>query len=105
MRGVVSTICSVFDPLNPAAPVMLSAKQIMQELWRLKRAWDQTLEGEFLQKWLQWKNDLPLLAKVNVPSVGLTMKELLYRFITSAKRPKLDMVPPHTSELPTLIEL
>ena len=51
------------------------------------------------------ENDPPLLAKVNVPSVGLTMKELLYRFITSAKRPKLDMVPPHTSELPTLIEL
>ena len=105
MRGVVSTICLVFDPLNLAAPVMLSAKQIMQELWRLKRAWDQTLEGELLQRWLQWKNDLPLLAKVNVPLVGLTMKELLYRFITSAKRPNLDMVPPHTSELPTLIEL
>ena len=105
MRGVVSTICLVFDPLNLAAPVMLSAKQIMQELWRLKRAWDQTLEGELLQRWLQWKNDLPLLAKVNVPLVGLTMKELLYRFITSAKRPNLDMVPLHTTELPTLIEL
>lgn len=35
----------------------------------------------------------------------LTMKELLYRFIIPAKRPKLDMVPPHTSELSTLIEL
>ena len=32
MRGVLSTICSVFDPLNLAAPVMLPAKQIMQNL-------------------------------------------------------------------------
>lgn len=31
MRGVLSTICSGFDPLNLAAPVMLPAKQIMQE--------------------------------------------------------------------------
>ena len=38
MRGVLSTTCSVFDPLNLAAPVMLPAKQIMQELLRLKRA-------------------------------------------------------------------
>ena len=67
MRGVLSTICSVFDQLSLAAPVMLPAKQIMEELSRFKRAWDQTLEGELLQRWLQWKNDLPLLANVNVP--------------------------------------
>ena len=67
MRGVLSTICSVFDPLNLAAPVMLPAKQIMQDLWRMKRAWDQPLEGELLQRWLRWKENLPLLASVKVP--------------------------------------
>lgn len=67
MRGVLSTICSVFDPLNLAAPAMLPAKQIMQDLWRKKRAWDQPLEGEILQRWLQWKNNLPLLANVKIP--------------------------------------
>ena len=67
MRGVLSTICSVFDPLNLAAPVMLPAKQIMQDLWRKKRAWDQPLEGELLQRWLRWKDNLPLLASVKVP--------------------------------------
>ena len=67
MRGVLSTIYSVFDPLNFAAPVMLPAKPIVQQLWRLKRAWYQTLEGELLQRWLLRKNDLPLLVKVNIP--------------------------------------
>ena len=67
MRGVLSTICSVFDRLNLAAPVMLPAKQIMQDLWRMKRAWNQPLEGELLQRWLQWKDKLPLLASVKVP--------------------------------------
>ena len=33
MREMLSTIASVFDPLNFAAPVMLLAKQIMQDLW------------------------------------------------------------------------
>ncbi|CAB4008456.1 Hypothetical predicted protein [Paramuricea clavata] len=51
MRGVLSTICTIFDPLNFAAPVMLVAKKIMQELWRKKYSWDQQLEGEILQRW------------------------------------------------------
>ena len=67
MRGVLSTICSVFDPLNLTAPVMLPAKQITQDLWRMKRVWDEPLEGELLQRWLRWKNSLPLLANLKVP--------------------------------------
>ncbi|XP_068684275.1 uncharacterized protein [Montipora foliosa] len=67
MRGVLSTICLVFDPLNLAAPVMLPAKQIMQDLWRKKKAWDQPLDGKILQRWQQWKNNLPLLAEVKIP--------------------------------------
>ena len=67
MRGVLSTICSVFDPLNLAAPVMLPAKQIMQDLWRKKKAWDQPLDGKILQRWQQWNNNLPLLAEVRIP--------------------------------------
>ncbi|XP_022807985.1 uncharacterized protein LOC111344993 [Stylophora pistillata] len=47
-RGVLSTVFSVVGPLNPGAPVMLSVRLNMQELWRLQRAWDQTLEGELL---------------------------------------------------------
>ena len=39
----------------------------MQDLWRMKRAWDQPLEGELLQRWLQWEDNLPLLASMKVP--------------------------------------
>ncbi|XP_050394219.1 uncharacterized protein LOC126812082 [Patella vulgata] len=66
MRGVLSTICSVFDPLNIAAPVMIPAKQIMQELWRKKWSWDQKIEGELLSKWLKWKDNLQRLGNVKV---------------------------------------
>ena len=43
---------------------MLPAKQIIQDLWRMKRAWDETLEGELLQRWLRWKDSLSLLTNV-----------------------------------------
>ena len=36
VRGGLSTIRLVFDPLNLAAPVLLPAKQITQELCRMK---------------------------------------------------------------------
>ena len=32
LRGVLSTICSVFDPLNFAAPAMMPAKQTLQSI-------------------------------------------------------------------------
>ena len=67
MRGVLSTISSVFDPLNFAAPVMLPAKQIMQSLWRRKAPWDQPIIEETLEKWLDWKSSLPLLREITVP--------------------------------------
>ena len=72
MRGVLSTICTIFDPLNFAAPVMLVAKKIMQELWRKKYSWDQQLEGEILQRWQSWKKDLHLLTKITIPRCYFT---------------------------------
>ena len=67
MRGVLSTIASVFDPLNFATPVMLPAKQIMQDLWCSRIPWDQQISGEILTKWEKWKNNLHLLKEINVP--------------------------------------
>ena len=67
MRGVLSTISSVFDPLNFATPVMLPAKQIMQTLRRRKVPWDQPISGEILMKWEKWKSYLPLLENLSIP--------------------------------------
>ena len=72
MRGVLSTISAVFDPLNFAAPVILPAKRIMQELWKKKHKWDQPLEGEILQQWSTWKENLPLLEQARVPRCYFT---------------------------------
>ncbi|KAK2920518.1 hypothetical protein Q8A73_000003, partial [Channa argus] len=41
-RGILSMLSSVYDPLGMLAPVNLNARNIMQELCRMKLGWDET---------------------------------------------------------------
>lgn len=67
MREMLSNIPSLFDPLHFAAPVMMLAKQIMQDLWHCRIPWDQPVSGEICTKWERWKNNLHLLKEISVP--------------------------------------
>lgn len=66
-RGILSTICSLYDPLGFASPVTLTAKSIVQDLWRTGAGWDDPLEPSVLQRWRIWKELLPSLADVRIP--------------------------------------
>ena len=57
-RGILSATSSVFDPLGIAAPYVIQAKLIIQELWRRHIAWDDVLPNDILQKWQSWKEGL-----------------------------------------------
>ena len=39
-RGVLSTVCSIYDPQGYVAPVTLRGKQIVQQMYRDKLDWD-----------------------------------------------------------------
>ena len=43
-RGILSTICSVYDPLGIAAPFLLNGKKILQDLCRMKIDWDEEID-------------------------------------------------------------
>lgn len=45
----------MFDPLGIAAPYVVKAKLIIQELWRRNIDWDDELPDDILQKWQSWK--------------------------------------------------
>ena len=47
-RGMLSTFCSLFDPLGYAAPVALAARSLVQDLWKANVGWDEPLGEEFL---------------------------------------------------------
>ena len=50
-RNLVSIVGRFYDPLGFVSPVVIQFKIFFQELCRAKLEWDQTLEGEVLQKW------------------------------------------------------
>jgi hypothetical protein len=42
-RGILSAVSSVYDPLGFIAPFIPKAKQILQELCKLKCGWDKVI--------------------------------------------------------------
>jgi len=65
-RGVLSLVCSLFDPLGLVSPFILPAKRIMQELCRKKVNWDDKLPEAELDSWKKWTKDLSRLSEVQV---------------------------------------
>ena len=66
-RGILSLVSSLYDPLGFAAPIILPAKVLLQELCRLDFGWDETVPNETLVKWRAWVEDLQNLKLVSWP--------------------------------------
>ena len=66
-RGVLSTICSVFDPLGVLAPFVLVGKCILQELCREGASWDDDIPEHLKPRYNEWREDLHLLSSLKIP--------------------------------------
>ena len=66
-RGILSTVCSVYDPLGFVAPVILMGNQILQDLCRNNADWDDPTGEELRPKWKRWRNELHEREKLNIP--------------------------------------
>jgi hypothetical protein len=67
MRSLASRAARLYDPLGLLAPVIISAKILMQECYKAELEWDAPLPEIILVPWEQWKQDLPLLSAVSFP--------------------------------------
>jgi hypothetical protein len=47
-RGILSVVSSIYDPFGFLVPVILPAKLILQELCRMKLAWDDKIQSKYL---------------------------------------------------------
>ena len=65
-RGVLATLSSVYDPLGLATAVILKARLIVQELFKMRVGWDERLPKEQLEKWERWLAELPNMEKLKV---------------------------------------
>ncbi|GFW15007.1 DUF1758 domain-containing protein [Trichonephila clavipes] len=66
-RLVLSTVQKVFDPIGMLAQSTLLPKLLLQEIWKMKKAWDQELPQNIVNKFIKWFNEIQILKDVTVP--------------------------------------
>ncbi|XP_018406264.1 PREDICTED: uncharacterized protein LOC108782481 [Cyphomyrmex costatus] len=66
-RAILSTISKLFDPLGWAAPVVITAKIFMQQLWLLKRQWDEEIPDDYFAQWQNYHDRLQNLDRLRIP--------------------------------------
>ena len=65
-RDNLSIIGSVFDPLSFVVPFILNAKQILQDLCRIKLGRDDEIPPEYHSSWEKWLADVPKLLSFSI---------------------------------------
>ncbi|XP_036340111.1 uncharacterized protein LOC118749414 [Rhagoletis pomonella] len=66
-RQMLRVIMTVFDPLGLLGFYLISAKILMQEVWRSGVSWDEPIGKEEQEKWWQWIRRLPAITDIKVP--------------------------------------
>lgn len=66
-RSVLSIISRIFDPLGLIAPVVVSAKVLLQELWIRKLEWDTPLPDDLQNIWSSYLHSLNCLKNISIP--------------------------------------
>ena len=66
-RGIQSTVCSIYDPLGFVAPLILTGKQILQELCRDNTEWDDPINEKLRPRWNCWQSELCELESLKLP--------------------------------------
>ena len=54
------------NPFRFAAPFVLTAKKILQDLCKMKSGWDKEIPLEYNVRWQKWLIDLPMLSKLAI---------------------------------------
>ena len=57
-QGILSRQSSVYDTLGVASPFILRARWIVQELFRRKVGWDESVPEDLAQRWLSGRQTL-----------------------------------------------
>lgn len=66
-RNILSELARIFDPLGILAPITFFTKHLIQHLWCLGLDWDAPPPDDVLNHWNQFKLELPLLSKFQLP--------------------------------------
>ncbi|XP_046564207.1 uncharacterized protein LOC124273037 [Haliotis rubra] len=68
MRMVYKVLASQYDPIGYLSPFIGQAKVIVQDLWKSKRNWNDSIEnGQLRDRWLAWESELGLIPLITLP--------------------------------------
>ncbi|KAJ7999864.1 hypothetical protein DPEC_G00198820 [Dallia pectoralis] len=62
-RGILSTVASIYDPLDFLAPYVLHGKRILQEMCHQGINWDDSLPEALRPRWESWQHNFANLEK------------------------------------------
>lgn len=65
-RTILSDMAKVFDPFGFLSPTLLLAKLLLRDLWQLGLGWDDQPPISIIDRWLQFRSELPLLEDVSL---------------------------------------
>lgn len=76
-RTILLFVAKLYDPLGWAAPIVVTAKLLLQELWLLKGDWDDPVPPDLNQRWVDYYSGLKRLSNVRIPRLTGRHKENL----------------------------
>ena len=70
-RKIASDVTRTFDLMGWLAPSTVLVKIMLQNLWKLKLAWDEPVPESIARAWKDWRDDLPLITAHPIPCYHL----------------------------------
>lgn len=67
LAGMLSAICSVFDPLGLMGPIIFAGKCIIRDVWAEYKDWNKEIGGELLERFRAWAKGLESVLGYQVP--------------------------------------
>lgn len=65
-RLILSEISRLFDPMGWLAPVIVTAKVMIQKLWLARVTWDEEVPTEIKKEWLKFREDLEETKQIKI---------------------------------------
>ncbi|XP_065222295.1 uncharacterized protein LOC135846875 [Planococcus citri] len=66
-RVILSDVSKIFDLLGMLSPVTITAKIILQDLWREGKEWDEPVSQELSDRFRTYRESLINLSKISIP--------------------------------------
>ncbi|XP_047988499.1 uncharacterized protein LOC125228094 [Leguminivora glycinivorella] len=66
-RNILAETQKLFDPLGWLAPSIVQAKMIIQKLWLHRSSWDDEVEPEIKEEWLNIRHNFENLKDIKIP--------------------------------------